>query len=740
MTTSNAQYSDQGSLCGRIDSTPNLGTEDDTREAASVPLPESIPASSPGSSRASTDRGQTGYAEVIRELQDYMPHLTNVGTLGRAHDTANFDCYDYSNGRLVSRKTWHLTSSGKFPAITETISFDTHVRLLVVNDLSLKLIHALGNSLPINPEVFETHILNAGWRDSHYGDTNSELWNTVATPDKDYVSIEWFRPIHGRRPSPDGKKGSNIFLDPSAIPDSWEEQPSPGRRIIHSTQPLVNLLRMPWEAKLNSQCFSAWQERATVWSTQHGPCRIIVVLLDPSPYIRHHEKVIGATDQFVQNRRPRQTHPRRSASVNDGNRDPEDGRSPRGRFQIPALIRITAWYSRLFKHRVPGSDVVAVAPSTESQSDATSHESTVPSVRASARVTYRYEDIYLFTYSGPRLALMSYSDIVLPKNRPRLLKETEGFRSTAEELKQLSQSRTTREASPPTKVALLENLLMIILSDSLKLLRSIDTTLTKIDMGMLDDAQVQSQIDDWRSALYLFQVTLRSLGTSIPEFAASTLLRRSGNLDTEAGGGTRSCEDLLVRFEHEVAEAQKRTRSTHKSLMTTMSLIESKRGISEAESVTKLTELAFFFIPLTFAASLFSMQIKELDASTTSVGVFLAVATTITLCSYTLRLVIRSAGFLSFWRLWKETIRADRHLQPSTPISTSAVLAWIWERVNTHIWPVYILIPTAAFLTALWTHPLQHGIQVAISTSIALLSLAAVLLLVFIRYDREADF
>ena len=46
-----------------------------------------------------------------------------------------------------------------------------------------------------------------------------------------------------------------------------------------------------------------------------------------------------------------------------------------------------------------------------------------------------------------------------------------------------------------------------------------------------------------------------------------------------------------------------------------MSLLESKRDIEEAEGVSRLTELAFFFIPTTFAASLFSMQVWELEES-----------------------------------------------------------------------------------------------------------------------------
>ncbi|KAL3441392.1 hypothetical protein BJX65DRAFT_313833 [Aspergillus insuetus] len=43
-----------------------------------------------------------------------------------------------------------------------------------------------------------------------------------------------------------------------------------------------------------------------------------------------------------------------------------------------------------------------------------------------------------------------------------------------------------------------------------------------------------------------------------------------------------------------------------------LQIMESQRAITEAESVTRLTELAFFFIPLFFAAAVFSMQVREL--------------------------------------------------------------------------------------------------------------------------------
>ncbi len=79
-----------------------------------------------------------------------------------------------------------------------------------------------------------------------------------------------------------------------------------------------------------------------------------------------------------------------------------------------------------------------------------------------------------------------------------------------------------------------------------------------------------------------------------------------------------------------------------------MSLVGSKRGIVEVESITKLTESTFFFILLTFSASIFSMQVKELNASVTPFLALVILATCMTMGSYALRLA--RCGAQSFAR------------------------------------------------------------------------------------------
>lgn len=67
--------------------------------------------------------------------------------------------------------------------------------------------------------------------------------------------------------------------------------------------------------------------------------------------------------------------------------------------------------------------------------------------------------------------------------------------------------------------------------------------------------------------------------------------------------------DLQTSFE-QVDSVYAEIQETANSVMSTMSIIESERAIDEAEGVTKLTELAFLFVPLSFSATIFGMQVE----------------------------------------------------------------------------------------------------------------------------------
>lgn len=73
-------------------------------------------------------------------------------------------------------------------------------------------------------------------------------------------------------------------------------------------------------------------------------------------------------------------------------------------------------------------------------------------------------------------------------------------------------------------------------------------------------------------------------------------------------------------------------------LRSEIALLDSSRSIAEAQTVAKLTELAFAFIPLTFACSIFSMQVTELRNGVP----FLVTAEDLGMFAYVVRLVLQS--------------------------------------------------------------------------------------------------
>ncbi|KAB5578903.1 hypothetical protein GE09DRAFT_1215039 [Coniochaeta sp. 2T2.1] len=105
-----------------------------------------------------------------------------------------------------------------------------------------------------------------------------------------------------------------------------------------------------------------------------------------------------------------------------------------------------------------------------------------------------------------------------------------------------------------------------------------------------------------------------------------------------------------------------RCQEVQQSLRAEMSLLESKRGIEEAESVSRLTELAFIFIPVTFVASLFSMQIKELADEPVPAYAFVIAAVIAVTVSYSLRLVQRSIVVSELLHKWEEDIRRKQEV------------------------------------------------------------------------------
>ena len=338
----------------------------------------------------------------------------------------------------------------------------------------------------------------------------------------------------------------------------------------------------------------------------------------------------------------------------------------------------------------------------------------------SARAEDQYSEHCLYKGLSFRVPIMNYSHMMAPENGLRPSYQMDPTLPTLSALEDLA-LRSVESRGP------LDYLIMIILWDTSKILRSMERALAEIGSSMLDESRLQAQIDYWRKILNQFETELRRAETSLRQFAAFIpTFERTEAVQFEQAVGPQPTRELFDQCLNDIESVKQRTESAYRSLISTMSLVESKRGIAEAESVTKLTELAFLFIPLTFSASVFSMQVKELNAATVSLGDFFIVAVVITVCSYSLRLFIRSPSVLRYWKSCKDEIRTSTNAPPGTPIRASSFLKWIWRRLNPPISPIFAIIPTAALMATLWTRPLHEGIKAGITIMFGFLGLALV--------------
>ncbi|KAL1839374.1 hypothetical protein VTJ49DRAFT_1609 [Mycothermus thermophilus] len=181
--------------------------------------------------------------------------------------------------------------------------------------------------------------------------------------------------------------------------------------------------------------------------------------------------------------------------------------------------------------------------------------------------------------------------------------------------------------------------------------------LRDIGKGSSDERLLQDHLGRWRDSL------LRLL-TELPELAKS--LRRFFTFPYEGRPIPQPLSAGLMDLEAEIRAMEERCERAQQSLRSDLSLVESKRGILEAESVSRLTKLAFVFIPLTFAAGLFSMQVQELTDSPPPLSTFIGAAAVVMAVSYGLRIAQHSVWLGNQRRKLEDRIRRDM-LSPQPP-------------------------------------------------------------------------
>lgn len=189
-----------------------------------------------------------------------------------------------------------------------------------------------------------------------------------------------------------------------------------------------------------------------------------------------------------------------------------------------------------------------------------------------------------------------------------------------------------------------------------------------------------------------------------------------------------------------------KTEKTHMSLRADIALLESKRQIAEAEGVSRLTELGFIFIPLSFSTSAFSMQITELE-NRVPLSTFVVVAIVLAAIAYGARLLIRNSFVKRIRRTCFRKARAYGSISPGSDIPArvfvSWLLTWLWNRTALSILVIVLTLPIciAPLVVVCIRSPFDVSFKVVLTLLIGAPSLALAWLsssfLLVVEEDRQ---
>ncbi|RDW74612.1 uncharacterized protein DSM5745_07274 [Aspergillus mulundensis] len=342
---------------------------------------------------------------------------------------------------------------------------------------------------------------------------------------------------------------------------------------------------------------------------------------------------------------------------------------------------------------------------------------------------------------APQYAKTRYSDLyecLVPRVPPEVTSSEEVSRLNNPALREIYAKllptatclhhATCESGLPPVPASPLQYLFQIVISDTLGLIDLLHDIQSKIvEAAMSQEAELED-ILSLRTFIAGLHSQLPILSMELGQ-ALKDLLQQcelAGPHHTSIGQVSNSFDEILQG-----------SKDTLNSISGALQFIESHRAILEAESISRLTELAFLFIPLSFAASLFSMQIQELS-NPAPIGNFIAFALTLSITTYALRIFARSSWIHHRKLSIMTAIRKGRSIPPGAPVSNIAVLVWLlvqvkqtvrlsysWVRpvtrsISQRLGPAVMLLMVlpcflAPPLAVLWTRQLDSGLKIGLT-------------------------
>ncbi|KAH8587714.1 cora-like Mg2+ transporter protein-domain-containing protein [Bisporella sp. PMI_857] len=272
-------------------------------------------------------------------------------------------------------------------------------------------------------------------------------------------------------------------------------------------------------------------------------------------------------------------------------------------------------------------------------------------------------------------------------------------------------------------------IIQMIVTDSGTILSSLNEALDEIDLSMSQDDILRGSLGEWRNNFGRWRTGLQHQQASLAYVRRVLEAEEPSSKPKGDFVGVVEISDL----ESGLAATQKRVDGTFQVLMSTMSIIESQKAIAQAETVSKLTYLAFFFIPPTFVTGIFGMNIVEFVGKL-KVWIWVTVSLGVSTLAY-------------IFLFWSEIAANARHTPNLVSLNRRRMSAWVakWFRtiyylvaeVLVVIFPLALSLGfLAGFGVGLWklyTSHLSAGAKAGISVAIFLPMLAALIFPLYLQ-------
>ncbi|KAJ5663110.1 Mg2+ transporter protein CorA-like/Zinc transport protein ZntB [Penicillium longicatenatum] len=601
------------------------------------------------------------YGKILDNAAKVLEHIKNGSVRQTSrHNKTSIIFYDYSEDTMSEPRA--ILNDNDI-AILGHANSSVKQRLILVEDLSKPTIDALGITFSINPEFFEEHLLDSNYAGSRHNEPPARTWKTATFP-KSHISFKWIRPVY-RQPTYFSHR------DLSDLLEKWTEHFTRHGNVI--TKVTTNIFRMEWglwtdptkTVRMEREC--GLEEKVSIWKGQlrGRDTEIVIVLLDPLPEISeyHRDWSMNKKEDSI-----------RWGDVVSERSMPESDMMEEGLGGLfiaePRRVRDGRTFSRMW------ADMIVRRRLRKPVEVAEMFESDDEEPEGLRKV--------IITQMAPRKSLDVDLNQIFRSSRPAV-----NFGN------QLSQTKSTqasiREAFERTgaPVGLLEPLLEIIRRDTSTLLQHLGQILDEVEVDILDDTKMEDRLALWRQIIHRAQRELPELKNSLDPLHKFGLTVTPQTVSTEAPSELANSIQEYEKLPDDIDQMIERLRVTSASLTSNMGLLESRRSIDEAHAVTRLTELAFIFIPLSFATSVFGMQIEPF-ANPVPMWNFFVVAISVTAFSYLMRMTMRSQWLTRLKAEVKYDVRkyAEKHGQPvqSRSLSMLLILQWLSSRSGSSIY------------------------------------------------------